>query len=167
MIGYSHIIVGLGVASVAPIPIFTNDLKLTIINIGVIILFSLAPDLDHPKSMITRTLFPLIPVSYLIYKFFGHRTLTHSFIFWFLLSVLLFSLLSKELALLASLSYLSHIMADVVSMSGVKVWYPFSDRKLSFGNLMINGIGEKIVVFIFLILFIFMEYKNIFKIIGV
>lgn len=167
MIGYSHIIIGLGVASVAPVSIFTNDLELTIINMGVIILFSLAPDLDHPKSMITRILFPFIPVSYLIYKFFGHRTLTHSFIFWLLLSVLLFLLLSKDLALLASTSYLSHIMADVVSMSGVKFWYPFNDRKLSFGNLMINGLGEKIVVLIFLILFIFMEYQNIFKIIGV
>lgn len=88
---------------------------------------ALLPDIDHPKSMLGQR---LAPVSMAIAGVFGHRGMTHSF-----LPVLVFvvaclhgfgHLPAWALALCAG--YLSHLLADWLTPSGVPLCWPLRTR---------------------------------------
>lgn len=92
---------------------------------------ALLPDIDHPSSYIGRR---LKLISYLLYKSFGHRTITHSLLLWTLL--LIFSPIFHQ-----GLTYgvfcislyggvVSHIILDLVSPIGVPVLYPVSHKRV-------------------------------------
>lgn len=81
----------------------------------------LLPDLDEPKSLIGRAL-PFI--SHPIRYHFGHRTATHSVIVIAAIALLLFGLLPHGYALALTAGIASHPLADMLTLSGVKLFWP-------------------------------------------
>jgi inner membrane protein len=89
---------------------------------------SLLPDIDTPKSALGR----VFPFSSLIEQRYGHRQITHSWIF-IVISLFLFSpvmLLSHGYIKYAGIimGIVSHIMIDMVNLSGVPLFYPSPAR---------------------------------------
>jgi len=110
-------------------------------NIGLLALIAgigaLLPDLDARHSTINHWkigggIEPLALPSLLIYRAFGHRGLLHSLAGWGIASVC-FSLplllwLGWQPASALSLGYLSHLLLDGCTKTGVPLWYPHPRR---------------------------------------
>ena len=87
------------------------------------IIGSLLPDVDSPKSSIGRMVpFASIPIE----RRWGHRTITHSLLCMLALSVVTLPLLAYQSACYAAvlLGYMSHLIADCATKSGVPLFYP-------------------------------------------
>lgn len=94
---------------------------------GGVFLGSLLPDIDHPQSYLGRR---TRPISVLIFKCFGHRGITHSLLFtsilgiasavWWAYNPLFFGGLI--------LGYLSHLLGDMTTVSGIPLFYPNKRR---------------------------------------
>lgn len=103
------------------------------------ILGSLLPDIDHTESKLGRR---IRPISFVITKIFGHRTLTHSLTLYFFLSVLgYFAFPQYQIQLLAIVvGAISHLLLDSLNPSGVPLFYPhparFSIAKIRTGSLL-------------------------------
>ncbi|PHN07795.1 metal-dependent hydrolase [Flavilitoribacter nigricans] len=97
-------------------------------SIGVMLIASLLPDIDHPKSIIGRS---LKPIAQAINRRWGHRTITHSAVA-LVCSTFLFALIEKAisghspLAIVYFFAYFSHLLLDMVTLMGVPLLYPFS-----------------------------------------
>ncbi len=106
-----------------------NNLKIDIWHIIFSsLLSSLLPDIDHFKSFVGNK---IIFISYSIYNFFGHRNITHSLIFVILLYLFLFNLVNLKFIPLDIkygfiLGYISHILSDMFTYRGVKLFWPFN-----------------------------------------
>ncbi|RYC70078.1 metal-dependent hydrolase [Spirosoma sordidisoli] len=92
--------------------------------IGASVFFALLPDIDHTRSLIGRTVFPL--ASWLQGRF-GHRTVTHSLFFLSGVAGLLL-LAPKAYAVVSGYALLSHLLFDMCTKQGVPLLYPFSKR---------------------------------------
>jgi len=140
--------------------IFEN--KYTIITC---LIASILPDIDHTKSLIGKLFYP---ISKWIATNYGHRTITHSFIFFFFFSISFFIIENSILttfkySLIFSFALFSHLILDMITISGVPLFYPFSknpcvipanpDLRIRTGNLKSEGI-------ILLIEHIYREYSS-------
>jgi inner membrane protein len=88
---------------------------------------ALLPDIDTPKSALGRWL----PISAIIERRVGHRQLTHSVAFLALCAVALVPLAlvargSLYVGLLLGIA--SHLLLDMVTVSGVPLLYPYAGR---------------------------------------
>jgi inner membrane protein len=88
----------------------------------------LMPDLDHPKSALGRQI-PFL--SYPLSQIFGHRGFTHSLLMVGILLTVLVSLTNDPnynglswMVVPLCLGYLSHILGDALTPSGVPLFYP-------------------------------------------
>ncbi len=141
------------------------------------LLFSLLPDIDHINSFIGNK-FKFI--SYYILKYFGHRTITHSFIILYLLYLFIFYFkflylfnISISIKYGIIIGYLSHILADMFTIRGVNIFWPFNFYfKFPFINLK-NKKFEYFICIYLLFFSIFLEnlfcilkilFKNIYMI---
>ncbi len=132
---------------------------------------SLLPDIDTPKSAIGR----IFPFSKIIEQKYGHRQITHSWLF-ILISLILFC---PFLFFWGALKYtaiiigvISHIMIDMANPSGVPLFYPspsrfvFPENKSS--RIEVNSKKEYILLAILLFLVAittplsFIGYKSLF-----
>ena len=94
--------------------------------------FSLLPDIDTTKSAIGKAFYP---VAWIIYRKFGHRTITHSLIFFSFLWLLMWSLVHFQF--IADPNYIkislfavfSHFVFDMVTVSGIPLLYPFFQNR--------------------------------------
>jgi inner membrane protein len=91
-------------------------------------LFSLLPDIDAIKSKISSKVKPL---SWLINFFIGHRGLMHSILVPVILYLLLF-LIRMDIAIAISFGYLSHLLLDCFTVSGVKLLWPLKKKVKGF-----------------------------------
>jgi inner membrane protein len=82
------------------------------------------PDIDHHESLIGKIFSR--PSRYIL-KEFGHRTVTHSAYFPASLALLFPALTPFYLGII--LSYSSHIFIDLFNKSGVKLFYPLSQKE--------------------------------------
>jgi len=133
---------------------------------------SLLPDIDTPKSALGR----IFPFSSIIEQKYGHRQITHSWIF-IVISIVLFAPIMflnqgwiKYVAIIIGIT--SHIMIDMVNLSGVPFFYPnpsrfvFPSHKTS--RIEVNSKREYILlaVLIFLVTVTtplsFIGYKSLF-----
>jgi inner membrane protein len=129
MQGFNHLAGGVAFtgifASFADVNIFEKPEYL-----AVTVFCSVIPDVDHTKSLIGKLFFPL--AKWLNNKF-GHRTITHSFIFW-IICILVVRLLeimwfkSSVYSTIVAFSILSHDLFDMCTKQGVLFFYPFSKR---------------------------------------
>ncbi|WP_272665112.1 MULTISPECIES: metal-dependent hydrolase [unclassified Providencia] len=95
------------------------------------LLGALLPDIDHPSSIPGRLLriFSL-PIS----KLCGHRGFTHSLVAWFLLMISCYQWVPTEWAIPNDiiqaflLGYISHLVADMLTPSGVPLLWPLPQR---------------------------------------
>lgn len=88
----------------------------------------LLPDIDLPKSTAGKT---LKPISYVINKLFGHRTITHSGL-WLLLLVFLLIKTDYSVFLIGTtIGYFSHLLADTMTAGGIPWIYPLSKKRIS------------------------------------
>ena len=119
-------------------------------------IFSLAPDIDHPQSLIGR-LFP--GLSRWLLRKYGHRTVTHSLIAIPAAAAILSPalLFSGKFYAAAILAYSSHIFIDLFNSSGVRLLSPFSTKEfISFKTpeLRINVSSWKEYTLLFVIVFL-------------
>lgn len=107
--------------------------------LGAVVFGSLFVDIDENESYIGRRTWP---VSNVVELFFGHRGMIHSI--WaggLIFSVLyFFGYLSISLGFL--LGYISHLAADMLTVEGVRLFYPVSKFNAK-GFIRTGGLLEK------------------------
>ena len=106
---------------------------------------SIIPDIDEPNSKIGSK---VTGISKTTKAIFGHRTITHS-----LLGVLIFAFgvnyivdffsLPDFITTFFILGYLSHLLGDVLTISGVPLFYPLS-KKYAIPIVKTGGNMEKV-----------------------
>ena len=95
--------------------------------IAVTLAAAVLPDVDNTSSPVGRVVGPL---SYWLNRHYGHRTLTHSVAALIVLT-LIFAFAERAVSGHTSLTwfffwgYLSHIILDMCTVNGVKLFYPF------------------------------------------
>lgn len=91
--------------------------------IAVAAVASILPDIDHTKSIIGKMVYP---IARYINRRWGHRTITHSAIFW-IFACLVFNALfqDRELGIIFAVSYGTHLLLDMVTIQGIPLLYPF------------------------------------------
>ncbi len=140
--------------------IFASPLFIATTLIG-----SLLPDIDHTKSWIGKSVFPLAKW---LSKNYGHRTVTHSI--FFLIGIYLISIFVEKnfredysVSTILLFAILSHLIFDMVTVAGIPLFYPFfknpcvlpanPDMRIRSGNIRQEGI----ILFIFCFLSFFMQ----------
>ncbi len=168
MISVTHISFGVLLTEfiLTSLGIEPNTATLALSGIG-----ALLPDIDTPKSALGR----IFPFSKVIEQKYGHRQITHSWVF-IVISLLIFSPFIFFLGLLKYagiiIGVISHIMLDMANISGVPFFYPspsrfvFPDNKSS--RIEVNSKREYILlaILIFLVTITtplsFIGYKSLF-----
>lgn len=89
--------------------------------------FSLLPDIDHTKSLIGK---PFFPIAKYLDKKFGHRTITHSLLCYFVLAVFIGMIEkvwfdTRTITQIFIWAFGSHLILDMVTIQGVPLLYPF------------------------------------------
>jgi inner membrane protein len=146
MMFYTHLVFSLLVSLVS---IRYFDAPSNIFFIGLICLFGVIPDIDYYKSKVR------IPVvSFFITLFLRHRGVFHS-IFIPVLGYLSFSLMGLNyIGLPILIGYLSHLFLDMLTKSGVNLFWPFKFKLQGF--FATNSILEKMLFILFLALDVFL-----------
>jgi inner membrane protein len=142
------------------INIFANP-----IFISVTVLGSLLPDIDHTKSWIGKSVYP---IARWLSRNYGHRTITHSIFFLigiFLISVFVENNFREDYSIstIIFFSILSHLIFDMVTLAGIPLFYPFyknpcvlpanPEMRIRSGNIRQEGI----ILFMFCFLTFFMQ----------
>ncbi len=135
MIAKTHIAFALSISAI-PVLLLTEGFDIDFNPQNLILFFvgisigSLLPDIDEPNSVIgQKTLF----VSHFIKKFFGHRGITHSFLFPLFVGILLYPIFLYAHFSLPALfglvlgCYL-HIMGDMLTKSGCPFYLPINSK---------------------------------------
>lgn len=120
---------------------------------------ALLPDIDHTSSLFGR-LFPGIAKPLMARH--GHRTITHSLVIVLALMVFLLPLIWFYPLIYKGLivAYFSHIFIDCFNMSGIRLFYPFSQKEyISFRTESLRikvSSGQEFTVFLVLLFSIVM-----------
>jgi inner membrane protein len=94
---------------------------------GGVVLGSLLPDIDHPQAYLGRRIRVLsVPINTL----FGHRGITHSFLFIGLLGIATAVWWAKYPLFFGGLfiGILSHLLGDMFTITGIPLFYPNKKR---------------------------------------
>lgn len=142
MTGKTHIVGGFLVGVLA-----TQALDINIGYAVVSAVGSLLPDIDEPKSTIGRK----IPGTFLIKFLFSHRGFFHSLLATGLFYLILLMVTGQALALLFTAGYISHLLLDAITPSGVPFLYPKKQR-YSLNLIRTGGIIEYAFMFAMIIL---------------
>lgn len=149
---------------------------LTFIAISAIV--SLIPDMDHNKSFISNKISPLIfilvfiMIRYNMYnlciliiwiiitKFSKHRTFSHS-----ILGTLIFCIPFYNTVFLypVFIGYVSHLIADMFTINGIPLLYPFNNKKISIFKITVGSTTEHLIYYVLLIINISFIIRLIFK----
>ncbi len=110
-------------ASFAEVNIFERFDTMAVVWIAAVL-----PDIDHTKSIIGKTCYP---VAKWLQTRYGHRTITHSL--WFFVAVVALSkgfdnLFHQHFTLPVALALGSHLIFDMCTKEGIPIFYPFSRR---------------------------------------
>jgi inner membrane protein len=120
MMARSHVVVGLATWIAAAPMLHIHPLDT--ISLGMVIVGSLLPDIDHPKSWVGRR---TRPISTVIASTFSHRGITHSAIAVIGLTALLLHAGYRRAAVSAVIvGYLSHLAADMLTPQGLRLAWP-------------------------------------------
>ncbi|QJC36334.1 metal-dependent hydrolase [Enterobacteriaceae endosymbiont of Donacia simplex] len=127
--------------------------------IPVSIITCLLPDIDNPQSILGRKIKIL---SYLINKIFGHRGFTHSLLSVLSLSYIIFSIHLKlncvfDVKLGLIIGYCSHIIADILTPSGVPLLWPYK-KKFKLPLITKKFLKEDIFCYLYLIFSLYLLY---------
>lgn len=131
------------------------------------VLGAIIPDVDHPKSIIGKILFP---ISLPLERRYGHRTMTHSLFGWAIFTII-FAVLIGLISFLPhisawgwadlplrwiaafSISYFSHLILDMFNRRGSQMFWPDPGRDVIPRNPKFRPeSGSRIEILIFFIL---------------
>lgn len=144
---------------------FSVNIFATPLFISATLIGSLLPDIDHTKSWIGKSIYP---IAKWLSRNYGHRTITHSIFFLigiFLISVFIEKNFREDYSISTILffSILSHLIFDMVTLAGIPLFYPFyknpcvlpanPEMRIRSGNIRQEGI----ILFIFCFLTFFMQ----------
>jgi inner membrane protein len=174
MLAPTHSIFGIFLTLIF-LAVFGIQLSLHWSIILVAILGAIIPDIDHPRSVIGRT-FPFISIP--LERRYGHRTITHSFIGWFISSIIfsvvvvlisiIYAVLIRSADPLSnpliarwiaafSISYFSHLILDMFNPRGSQMFWPDTGRDVLPKNPRYRPeSGSREEIFIFIVLFFLM-----------
>ncbi|PSL50628.1 inner membrane protein [Salsuginibacillus halophilus] len=88
----------------------------------------LIPDICHPSSWVGRR---TKPISTAVAKIFGHRSITHSLLFLFIIGILTDMIAGTYGSLIQTgmlIGAASHIILDMMTIQGVHLLYPLKSR---------------------------------------
>jgi len=134
------------------------------LSVGVDLVFvavlvgSIFPDIDHPRSSIARQSFLTQGISRVASSVSEHRGIFHSLVASIILTLPLYAILSYSgLAVAPALGfwfgYLAHLVGDSATRGGVKWLQPFSDWKLK-GPVRTGSVTEELI-FVLLLAIVF------------
>ena len=160
----THIAFGL-LTVASSFSLFSMSIHRNLPAVACAIIGSLLPDVDSPRSSIGRMM-PLASIP--IERRWGHRSITHSLLCMLALSVVTLPLLAYQSASYAAilLGYMSHLIADCATKSGVPLFYPHpavcvfpgsARYRVKTGSLMGEGTVLAVVV---ILLLAFMPISN-------
>lgn len=140
MLARTHLLLGLAGYTAA---VHYGQAPLQADLIAAVALGSLAPDIDHPKSRLNRSLPPL---GWLLRRLLRHRGFCHSLVALATLAALCAMLHGPQpqLALPGiafSLAYAGHVLADGFTRGGVPLFWPLT-RRSCLPVMRTGGIGE-------------------------
>ncbi len=113
----THLIVYFSIANLIGIPINAQSIILGILG-------TILPDISNPNSLVGNF---LKPVSSYLFRKYGHRTITHS---WLAIAfatppcLIAYFLLDTSSALIFLFALLMHIITDMINVKGVHFMYP-------------------------------------------
>ncbi len=152
MMYYTHLAFGILISLLSLI--FLNvDNK--ILFILIIMLFSIFPDIDIPKSKIGKK---NKLISGIINFIFGHRGIIHT-IYLPLILFIVFYNLNIEIGIAILLGYLSHLFMDAITKTGINPLYPLINKKINW-FFKTNSFLEKILflAIVFMDLYLILKY---------
>lgn len=123
--GHTHILVGMASGLGVATYLHARPLE-SLVLAGLAGAAALLPDIDHPKSDIRQKLGLLGTFTF---GWMSHRGITHTWFLWALLSALALLFLPAPIALALIAGYASHLVLDMMTVSGLPVFWPLSDGK--------------------------------------
>lgn len=136
MMSYTHIMIGISAYLASGLPV--EPLPLLVVAVS-----SILPDADHPKAIINKIILPLR----IIPMFVSHRGITHSLVAALVLLVAWF-VTDNYLLLCCMVGYVSHIVADMMTVSGVRLFAPFSKRTIRLGRIRTGKDSERVLAMV-------------------
>lgn len=134
---YTHLLVGLFI-SVLSYKLFPLEHPAWFI---IAVLFgSIFVDIDEHKSFIGRKTWPF---SWIIKTLFGHRGIFHSLLMAAAIAFLWYYFLGISVALGFLAGYVGHLLADGITLGGVRIFYPFTKYEIK-GFIRVGGLFEAI-----------------------
>lgn len=121
MMGHTHALIGsaLGLGVALSTHANTNQ---TLLLLGVGAVVALIPDIDHPQGGIRRKLGCL---GNFLFGRLKHRGLTHTLIAIVAVGAAAFTALPPFIGEVVAMAYLSHILADMLTVSGLPIFWPY------------------------------------------
>lgn len=144
MLGHTHAVIGLTVGMVAAQSAGLPPMQVLFIGC-VSVLGALVPDIDHPASTIRRR---LGVGGHVAFFWLGHRGITHTLMMLAAVSAATLYFLPSNVAFAFIFGYASHLLADVLTKSGVPLAYPLTNYRYSLRLMRTGGLAEALVWFI-------------------
>jgi len=144
MMARTHVAFGIlvGLFFITPYSFTNKILFMTALIIG-----SILPDIDHPKSRLGRK---IKPIAYLFSFLFGHRGLLHAI--WIPASLLIvhYYFYSNILLFALAIGCISHLVSDSFTVQGINFIHPFQKLHVS-GFVETGGFVEMIILVLILV----------------
>ncbi|WP_017727828.1 metal-dependent hydrolase [Halalkalibacterium ligniniphilum] len=150
MKGPTHILGGLAAATIST-QLFDVHVQETLYFYSAALFGSVIPDICHPKSMVGR----MVPfISHFLLRIFGHRSVTHSLLFLFLITWLTNLLMINGAADIQAgllIGIVSHLILDAMTPRGIRLLYPIKmSVRFPFTTKTGSVIGETFVCVVLL-----------------
>lgn len=119
--GHTHALIGSSLA--LGVALSTHaDTNHTLLLVGVGAIAALIPDLDHPRAPLRRKLGCL---GNLLLGRLKHRGITHTLLAIVAVAAGAFTALPPIVGEVVAIAYISHILADMLTVSGLPVFWPY------------------------------------------
>lgn len=127
-----------------------------------VVIGSVLPDIDEPKSFIGRR---SLGVSNQVKKAYGHRGMTHSVLVWAVIAAVFIAQSPSLFTYGFIIGYLLHIVEDFFSVQGVPLFWPIQTKRYkSFITYRTAGLLEKLIYYAsFVMLIVWMIRFDMYK----
>lgn len=123
MMGHTHALIGaaaaLGIATAAH-----ADANTTYLLVAAGGLAALVPDIDHPRAPLRRKLGLVGNIALSRLK---HRGITHTLLALVAVGAAAMTALPPLFGVVVTVGYLSHLLSDMLTVSGLPVFWPYRD----------------------------------------
>lgn len=157
MLNKTHFVFGILFGLLALPFVEINSVFRYIIYFSLIALGVLLPDMDHSESYINKKLI----ITKIFAFFFKHRGFLHSIYFPLILGMILWFYVGFFYGFALFIGYLSHILSDALTVSGVNLLHPFSHLHIR-GFVKTGSFLERIIFYIVIGLILIKLYYLIF-----